>query len=257
MILEKAIQGLGYIGTGSDLFMLHFTFVQVIILADKPVVQLAQHVERKSVAQLDSTAFFYFVAEYQSYFQFDAGYYQLIRNLAATRCVSSTSAVVKRKGDVIRHVVMLLFSLFTEKGLVGEIEVDDVVIVEALQVFAGKADRLALQFRPRRIIVLPAMHQRHQVFGLDHGVAFHRPAVGKEIKLDARCTFAFLNYIQVYLAGTLAEAVEESELIVAEDELRHPSALTVLIYLALKQAVEEAITRLIAHLERQFDRFSG
>ena len=41
MILEKAIQGLGYIGTGSDLFMLHFTFVQVIILADKPVVQLA------------------------------------------------------------------------------------------------------------------------------------------------------------------------------------------------------------------------
>ena len=157
---------------------------------------------------------------------------------------------------MIRHVVMLLFSLFTEEGLVGEIEVDDVVIVEALQVFAGKADRLTFQFRPRSIVVFSAMHQRHQVFRLDHSVAFHRPAVGKEIELDARCTFALLNYIQINLAGTLAEAVEESELIVAEDELRHPSALAVLIYLALKQAVEEAITRLIAHLERQFDRFS-
>ena len=129
MILEKAIQGLGYIGTGVDLLMLHFTFVQVISLADKPVAQLAQHIKRKSVAQLDSTAFFYFVAEYQSYFQFDAGCCQLFRNLSTARCVSRISTVVKRKGDMLRHVVMLLLSLLIEEGLVGEVEVDDMVIV--------------------------------------------------------------------------------------------------------------------------------
>ena len=69
MILEKAIQCLGYVGTYIYLSMLLLAFTDKVVFLLKPVFQLAQHVECQALACLSSNLLIHMILREESPFQ--------------------------------------------------------------------------------------------------------------------------------------------------------------------------------------------
>ena len=108
MILEKAIQCLGYVGTYIYLSMLLLAFTDKVVFLLKPVFQLAQHVECQALACLSSNLIIHIILREEPPFQSGTNTLQLLRSLAAIRGIARIQAILEEDGDMVGHAVMRL-----------------------------------------------------------------------------------------------------------------------------------------------------